>query len=281
MTNNNDSMRTPNEMASEPFVHSRTEPLTEEQTKHALVDNHSHYLGAYPRVERKYADPAIPNQNFALVSFVPSKGAKPDAEGIYGVAKLRGVFSTLSEADERAEFLIRNVDSVHPILTTYVGRPFPVIETGADKFGGKLNEIDIENKMETLMATDEREKKVDEEKTIREIKEREEKLKQDVKVEEADKPVEEAYCTARVKLAQLLFVAKDYRKRIDEIKPIASKTYQYILEAEAEHPDIVDDYLDRYKSARTEAGLSNEAPDFSFVNEMVASAKDLEELMQM
>ena len=86
----------------------------------------------FAQVDRYYADPQQINQKIALVSFIPSSGATPDKDNIYGMMKVRGVYGSEEEANERAEFIIRNVDSYHEVYHAFVGRPFPV--TNSDGF---------------------------------------------------------------------------------------------------------------------------------------------------
>ena len=87
-------------------------PLTDEELKCAqedLVDKQ--YIKKYSQAERSYADPVLPAQLLGLISFVPAKGATANKNGVYGFAKLRGNYSTMFEADKRAEMLIRDHDS--------------------------------------------------------------------------------------------------------------------------------------------------------------------------
>ena len=41
------------------------------------------------QVDKYYADPNQYGQNIALVSFIPSKDAKPDKDNIYGMMKVK------------------------------------------------------------------------------------------------------------------------------------------------------------------------------------------------
>ena len=90
----------------------RSPPLTEDQVDSAMKAlNDTSFVDKFPKIERQYADPAIPLQVYSLVSFVPSKGATPDKDGVFGFAKCRGNYASQPEANERAEYIIRNVDS--------------------------------------------------------------------------------------------------------------------------------------------------------------------------
>ena len=102
-------------------------PLSSSEFKNAISELKStDFIKKFPRVERQYADPAISLQNIGLISFVPAKGAKPNENGVFGYAKMRGNYPNELEANERSEFIIRNVDSYNTIFSTYVGRPFPI-----------------------------------------------------------------------------------------------------------------------------------------------------------
>ena len=109
-------------------------------------------IANYPKLERMYADPKQMGQMFSLVSFIPSIQAKPDKDGIYGMIKVRGTFATEDEANSRAEFLIKNVDSYHKIYTVFTGRPFPATESS--KFSHATTEIDIRNKIKNIVSED-------------------------------------------------------------------------------------------------------------------------------
>src|SRR3989344_5321587 len=117
-------------------------PLTDTETNLAMASlNITDFVEKFPKVERVYADPFPPLQKYGLLSFVPAKGAIPNEKGIYGFAKLRGNYDTEIEAQQRAEFLIKHVDSYHPIFHTYVGRPFPI--TNDPRYVKETDEIDI------------------------------------------------------------------------------------------------------------------------------------------
>ena len=104
-------------------------PLTDQETKQAMSVLNNTSLLSFPQVERRYADPPVEGQKIVLVSFVPAKGAQPDQHGVFGFAKVRGSYLTEHEANDRAEYLVKNVDSYHPIYHARVGQPFPLTES--------------------------------------------------------------------------------------------------------------------------------------------------------
>jgi hypothetical protein len=254
------SLQTPNQMKENPFRATTTaEPLTVEQTQQAvatLYDNTS--ISIFPRVERKYADPVLVNQNYTLVSFVPSRDAQPDADGCFGMMKVRGVFASIEEADERAEYIIRNVDSYQSILTAFVGRPFPLIPQDGEKYGAKLNKIDIKQKTEEVISKDIKAKRQDDDKEIADMKRREENLKKDVKVDMEDLPTEEAYTTLRVKRSQLIFTFVENIKKMRELKELVYNTDVEIQEMDKNDPTLIEQYHKRYMDARIESGFTED-----------------------
>jgi hypothetical protein len=233
-------------------------PLTNEEAKHALAElNNTAFVDKFPRVDKTYADPSIPLQNIGLISFIPAKGASPNENGVYGFAKIRGNYATEMEASQRAEFLIRNVDSYHQIYHCYVGRPFPITESS--KYSAETSEIDIRKETSKNVSESIRGKKDDEQQQIREIKEKEEKLLEESKREEAD-PYEE-YITQRVKLAQLSFTYLEHQKKLVEIKDIVIKTRKLIDDMNNEFPTFKDSYYEKYMKARKDAGIKEDEKD--------------------
>ena len=233
-------------------------PLTNEEAKNAMEElNNTAFVEKFPRVDKTYADPPIPLQNIGLISFIPAKGSSPNENGIYGFAKIRGNYATEMEANQRAEYLIRNVDSYHQIYHCYVGRPFPITESS--KYSAETSEIDIRKDITKNVSESIRGKKDDEQQQIREIKEKEEKLLEESKREETD-PYDE-YITQRVKLAQLSFTYLEHQKKLVEIKDIIIKTRSLIDDMNKEFPTFKDSYYEKYMKARKDAGIKEDDKD--------------------
>ena len=233
-------------------------PLTVEETEIAVKElNNTSFTDKFPRIDRTYADPIIPMQYIGLISFVPAKGATPNENGVYGFAKLRGNYPSEIEATQRADHLIRNVDSHHQIYHTYVGRPFPM--TISSDYSAKTDEIDIRKEMTKDISSNIRQNKDNEEKEIREIKQREEKLIEESKKTEED-PYEE-YITMRVKKAQLSWTYLEHIKKIDEIKSIIIKTRSQVEEYDQKFPEFKDTYYEKYMKARKDSGIKESVQD--------------------
>jgi hypothetical protein len=240
--------------------------LSEEEVVNAMneLDNKD-FVKKFLKVERRYADPVDPMQRIGLISFVPAKGASPNEEGIYGFAKLRGNFATDNEASEKAEFLIRNVDSYHQIYHAYVGRPFPL--TLSSKYSAETNEVDIRKSMTESVSASIKKKKQEEKKEMKEIEEREKLLREDVKKEHAD-PIDH-YTTLRVKKAQIVWTYLETKKKLEEMKEIIIKTRSEIEELDKEDKSYSENYYKKYSEARSQSGLDNSNTDDNFMKFLV------------
>lgn len=246
--------------------------LTENETEVAMKElNDMSILSKYPKIEKSYADPPVNLQQFSLFSFVPSSGAKPDDMGVYGFAKIRGSYATIQEANERSEYLIRNCDTYHKIYHTYVGRPFPV--TNSSKYSKEVSEVELKKKMTDTYSEDIKQKKLEEQKDIYDMKEREEKLLQESKNAEAGLPYTsdpyEIYTEKRVKLAQVSWTYIETEKKMKQMMEVILKTKKEIDELEKTSDDYKKQYFERYMKARKSANLPDENVETSFMKYMV------------
>ena len=264
MTTEFDSLTAPRDKPSVPVRRVlNAPPLTEEEMDYARETKIKTLK--FPQIDRQYADPPIHNQNIVLVSFVPAKGSRPDEDNIYGMMKVRGVYATEDEANERAENLIRNHDSYHEIFHAYVGRPFPV--TNATGYEKDLQTIDIRKKTVKLISEDIFNKKRDEEKDMREMQDREKKLLEESKRAKEDIPEDpyEVYITEQVKRAQLIWTYVETIKKCKQMKDLIKTANQNIETTEESNPDFRDRYKQKYFEARKDAGLKEESVEESFM----------------
>jgi|UniRef100_A0A6C0IZ38 hypothetical protein len=251
--------------------------ISEEEVNDAMKElNNTQYIEKFPKLDRTYQDPQVPMQNIGLVSFVPAKGAVPNQNGVYGFAKLRGNYATNTEADQRAEFLIRYADSYHQIYHTYVGRPFPL--TISSDYSAETTEIDIRKETVQAVSSSVKDKKEEEQKVMREIKEREENLLEESKKAKEDdgtKDIEvdpyENYITLSVKKAQLSWTFKEHLTKMKEVREFIIKTRAELKDLDQEYPEFAGKYLDKYMQARKDAGIDESTEDLNdnFMNFMV------------
>ncbi len=245
--------------------------LTEDEAKSALTElNRNEFVSKFPRVDKFYADPQIDNQAYCLHSFVPSKGATPDDHGVYGFIKFRGSFASQREADERAEFLVRNVDTFHDIYTSYCGRPFPI--SSNKDFVKETNIVDINTQTVSAAKEDVKSKVANDRKIKDEINEREKKLLIESSSEE---PSGDRYITLQVKRANLVHVYVESMKTIKNIKDAILKCRAEIAELEATSPESRVDYIERYNAARQESGLDFVQNDKTYLQYMGLDDTDI------
>lgn len=214
------------------------------------------------QIDRYYADPNQHGQNICLVSFIPSTGATPDKDNIYGMMKVRGVYATEEEANERADFIIRNVDSYHEIFHCKVGRPFPVTED--NEFASTVNSIDIRKKTTELISKDILSKKKQEKEEMEGIQEREKNLLEESKKAQEGEPMDifDEYITMNVKRAQLLWTYKETKEKLKQMKNSYLQSIQRIKEIDIEKPEFKEQYKEKYMSARRDAGIPDEKNSF-------------------
>lgn len=226
-------------------------------------------------------DPFFENQKFCLVSFIPAKNASPDPDGVFGMCKVRGVFATSKEANDRAEWLIRNHDASHSILTTYVGRPYPVC-VDVKKYVEETNTVDLTSKISTTMREDAREKREQDRKAMAEIKQREAALlkagsshpdSDDVDssssssstsnldmIDENDiKNDLDKYIMLRMKRANLIFMFNEQIDKLKNMRQVCVLTDNEIRQQDRINPSYKSEYMERYNNARAEVGCKFDA----------------------
>jgi len=243
--------------------------MTEEQVREALKAlNDSTLIPKYPEFEKRYLDPVIADQKFFLISFTPAKGATPNEAGIYGFAKVRGSYASDHEANERAEYLIRTTDSFHKIFHGFVGRPFPL--TVNSDFSADINTVDLKKHIVESTREDVKKKRMDEQKEIEEMKEREKQLLDDVKKAPEDNP-EDHYTTLKVKDAQLRWTYLETEKKMKQMLGSLARARKDIEEMDAKDPSYKQKYMEKYLNARKEANLPVDKQEFdtSFMKYLV------------
>ena len=246
--------------------------LTETEVESAMnALNNTAFTQRFPEIERLFVDPAVDLQKIGLISFVPAKGAKANEQGIYGFAKLRGNFASEAEANERAERLIRDVDSYHQIYHTYVGRPFPL--TVSSDFSKEVARIDLKKETVSAIEHDVKQKREKEQREIEEIKQRERELLEDVKKTEENR--DDHYTTLQVKKAQLTWTYAETEKKLQQMCGLIAKSRHEIEELDKVYPELKTTYFQKYMDARKQAGLSSSKveQDQSFMKYLVEDLK--------
>jgi hypothetical protein len=212
-----------------------------------------------------YCDPLQTNQRIGLVSFIPSSGAKPDSDGFYGMCKIRGCYATENEANERAEYIINNVDSFHTIYHTTVGKPFPLTER--NDCSEDQVKIDVKKKATQIISEDilNKKKKMKEEKEILETREKALLDKSKKNLENIEETSFDHYITQNVKRAQLIWSYKEILEKLKQMKKSYVDSVEKIQQMDVENPTYKDEYLQKYLESRDVSGLNNAYDEKSFI----------------
>ena len=233
-------------------------PLTQQEVDSAttsLID--MSFTTKFRTLERSYADPELGVQRFGLISFIPAKGATPDKDGVFGMAKLRGNFQTEAEAAAQAAKIIKEVDSYHKIFTAYVGRPFPI--TVDEKYCKETEEVDIQQKTKEVISEDVQEKRKQQKKDMEDVKVREKRLLEQQQNSEYQEEPFEKYMMLNTKKAQLSFTYEETTQKMLKVKESIIASREEILRMEAENPGFKDELFKNFKDARTQCGITTDS----------------------
>jgi hypothetical protein len=207
----------------------------------------------FPRTRKVRADPEIVGQKFALISFIPSAGATPDEDGCFGVAKIRGCFNNLDEADDKSDDLIRNFDSYAEIDVVYVGKEFPVMKNN-EVYVRETREVDIRNILDKNTRKYLEEKRKKEKEIIDDIKRRQKEIEE--MPEQEDKESLDYYIKVRVKRANAMMRKNEAHSIIKQCATVIEKTGSELADIEEKHPEFTESYLDKYERVLKESGIN-------------------------
>jgi len=244
--------------------------LTPEQAKVAFKHLAAKdYVTKFPRILHvNYDDKEVRNQKYGLFTFTPAPDVQPDKNGLYGIIRLRGNFSTIEKADDHANYLITKVSSYDEILYAMIGRDCPVA-ADSTKFCQELKEIDVQKEMEKVTVQNLRKKIELEKKEAGDVLERKKKMDEmNQLVEKINKAggvqkLEinlERYTELRVKNANLRIRKTELIQKLAECAVSLSKTRKEILSANEESKlEFVDKFMNNYIDALKKIGAPIDA----------------------
>jgi hypothetical protein len=248
-TNNKLATQVPQAMLNLNVLTPNREPLTVEQTLNAIpcLVNKDYIQLNFPKTQRIRVDPVLENQKIGVITFVPSKTAIPDKDGVFGVLKVRGTFEDEDKADIFSEDIIRNVDSYNENYYVYVGRDFPICVDN-DKFCKATKEVDIRSKLDGIAKEKIIEERKKEEIEKREVQQRHQQLLTDVKIEKSFDDLD-FYVSLRVKLAQARMMQEEYEQKLKQLSKTIKTTKEKIYELDEKFPEYIKQYEAKYNSA--------------------------------
>jgi len=248
------------DMLSKTMVNENRNELSKQETNEAMKVLFDNKKLLFPREVKSTNDPVILGQEYGLWSFTPARDAKPNSNGLYGVFKLRGNFSTVDESEIYAERLIRTHDSYNEIHVVRIGQCVPLSTN--PELVEEVVKVDLSKETDKIMSDNVREKRKQEKQEMKTIQEREQKLlKENKEILEGSyeqEPLEE-YIMLRVKKAQLMWTLAEQRKRLQtEVIPNIKKVKAELLEWDKNNPTFKDLYYDRYVEARKSVGIEDQ-----------------------
>ena len=237
-------------------------PLTgeEEKAAHSELIKRDFIKLKYPRERAFRNDPAVPQQRFGLITFMPSKGATPDSDGCFGVIKSRGNFASSAEAQTYGEMLISNHDSYSEIDIVFVGHDYPLLVDNTS-YCRSTAEIDIRKKVEEVVKSHIKSKREEEKAQIKECEERAAILRDPTHQKEKDDAMDtqELYTKLRVKKASVLHAIDEYVTKLSQARKVLTSTDKEIEELEKSNPEVVGtmEYLNRFGKEMKAIGVNN------------------------
>jgi hypothetical protein len=231
---------------------SKSKPLTDDELVHAFEDL---YVDKYIKADRKYIDPEVSGQKYALFSFNPTSGSKPDEDGVYGFIKVRGAFNRLEEAEEKSKELIQ-YQSANQIFVCFVGSPTPL----QSRVLNKENVVEVDHpdreRDENLKYSNLiKEQTTKEKHQIEEIKKKVEYLKEDVTKDPNEKEPLQIYLELNQKRATAAYLYTQHQEKLEEMKNIVLNSRRQISDMDQEHPNLKEEYLEHYKKTCEECGI--------------------------
>lgn len=236
--------------------------LTVSETKAAVNE-----LVKYPKVIRDNADPPIPNQTYATISYnlleSPVRVKKVDENGnetygkpTYGFLKVRGTYPSETSALKGSMEIIRDVDSKNNILTIPVGRWVPITEEdlvkSENKYDVKINPDDESEVQLRDKATKKRD--AERKRKANELKEREKEL-QDMPDITEDRTSLEYYTMRRKTEMELTGAIKQVHKKLKEYEDSRKKVWRELREREEVSPQYKEEWLDFMNKVYKERGI--------------------------
>jgi len=232
-------------------------PLTEEQVsvaKKELIDI-NFIMSKYGR-ERKFRnDSNVIGQSIGVITFKPSKGAKPDKRGCFGVVKVRGNYPNTSEADKRCDVLLtedENCDIDMPLI----GKEFPLM-INSELYTYSVRDVDTKQIMTDTTASLMREKEEKDEKEKKAMFNKQRQLLDGSNEEEKENTLTDytLYEQLRTKKANNLYVVEKCKNNLAKCQENIDNSLKEISEINSKFPSYKNDYINKYIEEMKQVGI--------------------------
>ncbi|HMP28150.1 MAG TPA: hypothetical protein PKD85_01035 [Saprospiraceae bacterium] len=231
-------------------------PLTGKDAE-AAVSNQILY---YPQVVRSNIDEPISEQHFGAISFQLLEGdvRTKDGKRIFGFFKLRGNWASKEQATSKASRIVREQDSKHKIRVANVGHWLPICDDNSlvkENIGVNLDDNDEEEIRRKAEIQTEKQKR----QVMREMKEREEEIKNAKDLNEETDSLDHytmkrvVWMRMRENMQQLKNQSESLDKKYEEVR-------EKLRELDASHPNYEHDWIENYNKERRKAGIPDHVP---------------------
>jgi len=200
-------------------------------------------------------DPTIVDQDVGAFSFkyLQAPFILPDGELFYGWMKFRGSHRSVDDATDYLKELLKFHDSKSKNRVYKAGAWVPLTSS-------KLLSKEFHTFSEDKWRINEQESIERQRKEIKEIRQREEQLKQGIgQFEEGSL---DYYIMKKVTLSENEYTLERALTTVKECRKNMNPLVEHIELLEKEHPEYIDQALNKYNEERVDAGLEN-VPSFS------------------
>lgn len=219
--------------------------------------------------ELQKVDPPVPGCGYQVsnVSLMLLKEPKPLKSGkpLVGFMKLRGSHATMELASKDAERIINEVDSKFMVMQFPSGRWIPITEDSS--ICGDITDVadrdhqlpNTDGKLSSLRDQAAKEKQSSDQKIIRELREREDQLKNEGDVTD-DPSSLSYYAMKRVTEMRLTENIESLQKKLAMMTEKRGEVWTELRTLEGSYPEYTDQWLDNYNEKRKESGLPDYVP---------------------
>ena len=189
---------------------------------------------------------------------------------------IRGAYVTQEEANQRAEEIVRDIDSSNSVFTCIIGVPFPLVSEG---MADELNEIDLQQQTEHAIAQNVRKQRRKEQKEMEDIRMREDELMRNAE-KDPNADDQENYTTQRVKLAHLRYSIAEHTKKHAECIENEKNVVKWLMDMKSRNPQFEENYMEKYMFGRKAAHIpdDHELEGFmKFMNDPLIKLEDVKE----
>lgn len=233
-------------------------------------------LVQYPQISRSLSDPPIPSQAYVNLSYMLLKDPETLESGkkVYGYVKFRGAHPTQEAAVRDGERLIREVESRFEVRVALAGQWIPITEDST-RIQNKIDVVTSDEGDKPAIHDEAlRQKRAEEQRIRRELREHEDELRAESKISHEEKERSlDGYITKRSTVRTLLEAQERYEYQLKALRYNLGRVTHELAVLESDHPEYTDQWLDRYNEERAKFGTPAYIPGESELTYHTESVK--------